>query len=113
MFGLGTTELLIIAVIIFLIFGAKRLPEIGKGIGGAIREFRKHVEFVKMDDETLIGFRKVAHEYLAEVKEKFPDVKRVLESQEEFKKEMSDWRDLRGRVAPWPYETYVKGRVTQ
>lgn len=41
MFGLGPTELIIIAVIIILIFGAKRIPEIGKGIGGAIREFRK------------------------------------------------------------------------
>ena len=40
MFGLGTTELIVIGVIIFLIFGAKRIPEIGKGLGGAIREFR-------------------------------------------------------------------------
>ena len=40
MFGLGPTELIIIAVIILLLFGAKRLPEIGKGLGGAIREFR-------------------------------------------------------------------------
>ncbi|MCP4667651.1 MAG: twin-arginine translocase TatA/TatE family subunit, partial [Deltaproteobacteria bacterium] len=41
MFGLGPTELIIIAVIVLLIFGAKRLPEIGKGIGGAIREFKE------------------------------------------------------------------------
>ena len=40
MFGLGTTELIVIGVIVFLIFGAKRIPEIGKGLGGAIREFR-------------------------------------------------------------------------
>jgi len=40
MFGLGTTELIVIGVIIFLIFGAKRLPDIGKGLGGAVREFR-------------------------------------------------------------------------
>jgi sec-independent protein translocase protein TatA len=40
MFGLGTQELIIIGVLIFIIFGAKRLPEIGKGLGGAIREFR-------------------------------------------------------------------------
>ena len=40
MFGLGTYELIIIGVIIFILFGAKRLPEIGKGLGGAIREFR-------------------------------------------------------------------------
>jgi sec-independent protein translocase protein TatA len=40
MFGLGTTELIVIGVIVFLIFGAKRIPEIGKGLGGALREFR-------------------------------------------------------------------------
>jgi sec-independent protein translocase protein TatA len=43
MFGLGSSELIVIGVIVFLIFGAKRLPEIGKGLGGAIREFR-HVK---------------------------------------------------------------------
>lgn len=41
MFGLGATELIIIGVIIFLIFGAKRIPDIGKGLGGALREFRQ------------------------------------------------------------------------
>ena len=41
MFGLGSTELIVIGVIIFLIFGAKRLPEIGKGLGGALKEFRQ------------------------------------------------------------------------
>lgn len=40
MFGLGPTELIIIAIIVLLIFGAKRIPDIGKGLGGAIREFR-------------------------------------------------------------------------
>ncbi|MFH1349353.1 MAG: twin-arginine translocase TatA/TatE family subunit [Pseudomonadota bacterium] len=40
MFGLGTNELIVIGIIVFLLFGAKRLPEIGKGLGGAIREFK-------------------------------------------------------------------------
>ena len=37
---IGLPELLIILVIIILIFGANRLPEIGKGIGKGIRNFR-------------------------------------------------------------------------
>jgi len=41
MFGLGTTELIIIAVIIFVLFGARRLPEVGRGLGQAIKEFKK------------------------------------------------------------------------
>ena len=39
MFGLGTPELIVIGVIVLVLFGAKRIPEIGKGLGGAIREF--------------------------------------------------------------------------
>lgn len=41
MFGLGVQELIIILFIILIIFGAGKLPEIGKGIGEAIRNFRK------------------------------------------------------------------------
>lgn len=42
--GIGMTELLIILLIAFLIFGAKRLPEIGSGLGKAIRSFNKGVK---------------------------------------------------------------------
>jgi sec-independent protein translocase protein TatA len=41
MFGLGMPELLIILVIILIIFGASRLPEIGRGLGKGIRNFRE------------------------------------------------------------------------
>jgi len=44
MFGLGTQELLIIFVIAFFIFGAKRLPELGKGLGQSIRGFKKAMD---------------------------------------------------------------------
>lgn len=43
MFGIGLPELLILLVIILVIFGAGRLPEIGSGLGKAIRGFKKGV----------------------------------------------------------------------
>ena len=43
MFGLGMTELLIVAGIIVLLFGARRLPELGSGLGKAIKGFRSSV----------------------------------------------------------------------
>ena len=41
MFGIGMPELIVILVIILVIFGAARLPEIGKALGKAIKEFKK------------------------------------------------------------------------
>jgi len=44
MFGLGLPELLVILVIVVLLFGAGRLPQIGAGIGEGIRNFRKSMK---------------------------------------------------------------------
>lgn len=41
MFGLGTTELIVILVLVLVIFGAGKLPEIGGALGKGIRSFRK------------------------------------------------------------------------
>ena len=41
MFGIGMPELIIILVIILIIFGAGKLPEIGSGIGRGIKNFKK------------------------------------------------------------------------
>ena len=43
MFGLGATELFIILVIVIVLFGGRRLPEIGSGLGRAIRGFKEGV----------------------------------------------------------------------
>ncbi len=41
MFGIGIPELIIILVIVLVIFGANKLPEIGSGMGRAIKNFKK------------------------------------------------------------------------
>ena len=41
MFGLGTPEILIIALAIVLFFGAKKIPELMKGLGSGLKEFKK------------------------------------------------------------------------
>ncbi|MDE7468864.1 MAG: twin-arginine translocase TatA/TatE family subunit [Desulfovibrionaceae bacterium] len=43
MFGLGMQEILVILVIGIVLFGARRLPEIGAGLGKAIKNFKKGV----------------------------------------------------------------------
>ena len=50
--GIGTTELLIVLVIVLIIFGAGKLPEIGKGLGRGIRNFRKATTGMDEGDET-------------------------------------------------------------
>jgi len=41
MFGIGLPELIVILVILLLVFGAAKLPEIGRAVGKAIKEFKK------------------------------------------------------------------------
>lgn len=48
---LGPTELLIILGILLLIIGPKKLPELGRSLGGAIREFRKGGRASEDDDD--------------------------------------------------------------
>jgi len=40
MFGIGSSELLVILAIVIVLFGARRLPELGTGVGKAIRNFK-------------------------------------------------------------------------
>jgi sec-independent protein translocase protein TatA len=58
MFGIGMPELIIILVIILIIFGAGKLPEIGSGIGRGIKNFKKATSG-ELDDEEAKGQSKL------------------------------------------------------
>ena len=49
MFGLGTTEILVIAIIILLLFGGKKIPELMKGLGKGVKSFKDGKKEVEKD----------------------------------------------------------------
>jgi TRAP-type mannitol/chloroaromatic compound transport system substrate-binding protein len=79
----------------------------------AINKFKENVEFVTMDKETRSEFAKITKAHLDELKAKFPDVKKVLDSQEQLKEDFATWREQRGGVAPWPIDDYINGKHYQ
>jgi len=48
---IGVQELLVILVLVLLLFGAKKLPELAKGLATALREFRKAAKEIDPEDE--------------------------------------------------------------
>lgn len=52
MFGLGTTELLVIAFVIVLLFGGKKLPQLGRSFGSAITNFKKGLNEPQSDEKS-------------------------------------------------------------
>ncbi|MHA2600945.1 MAG: twin-arginine translocase TatA/TatE family subunit [Candidatus Thorarchaeota archaeon SMTZ1-83] len=49
--SIGWQEILLILIIVLLLFGAKRLPEVGKAIGKGIREFKQGLREIEKDEE--------------------------------------------------------------
>jgi len=73
MFGLGTPELVVVLGIAFLVFGGKKLPEIGAGLGKAITSFKKGLRDV---EESVPGVKEVSA--IKEEVDKVKDIGRLL-----------------------------------
>ena len=69
-FGMGWPELTIILVIVLIIFGASRVPEVGRAIGSGIREFRRTVTGSEDDAASKSADAKDAQKEGAETAEK-------------------------------------------
>lgn len=55
MFGLGGTEILVIALVVLLLFGGKKIPELMKGLGTGVKSFKdgmKEIDDDKSDDKS-------------------------------------------------------------
>ena len=76
MFGLGTPELIVILAIAFLVFGGRKLPEIGAGLGKAITSFKKGLKDVEDSGKEIVndipGIKEVA-----DIKKQVDDVKNI------------------------------------
>ena len=55
MFGLGGPEIIIVLALGLVLFGAKKLPELGKGLGQGIREFKKGTSDLRNDLESSLN----------------------------------------------------------
>ena len=81
MFGLGTPELLVIFGIAFLVFGGKKLPEIGAGLGKGIKSFKKGLGEVEdagknLVDDNIPGVKEINS--LKEEVDKAKDIGNIL-----------------------------------
>jgi sec-independent protein translocase protein TatA len=80
--GIGIPELIIVLVIVLLVFGPKRLPQLGKQLGGGMREFKDSIQgkdndVDDADDDAAAGRPELTRAQQADVLDPTPDATHV------------------------------------
>ena len=90
--SLGPAEILVVLVIALVVFGPKRLPEVGRQVGGALRELRKVQDTVQSEIRTVFDDTAPAHRMSSVPDEPEPVVERDLGDEHDIE----DRRDIEG-----------------
>jgi sec-independent protein translocase protein TatA len=85
----GGTELIIALVIILLLFGAKRIPELARGLGSGVREFKKGTQEGELEDKKKKEEEKKREEEQLEASKSEDEAKREEESSVEAEQKRS------------------------
>jgi sec-independent protein translocase protein TatA len=91
MFGLGVTEILVILIVAFLLFGPQQLPEVGRQVGRAVKGLKDVTEDVKKTVEPELNLmqaevQSVGQDLESSMKEAEEAIKKQADTQEDVKK---------------------------
>ncbi len=94
MFGLGPTEILVIIVLLVVVFGAKKLPTVGRGLGQAMKEFKNATGEEEKTDESSKPIKEDSSAEKTDFLKKLPGLKEYADVKEKVNKVRKITRSL-------------------